>query len=311
MAIPATPVEFPDFLKKVFNDIKLKNAALVAVMGATGSGKSTFINKACGRDEMTVGDSLVSCTADIKLSSIFKLNGRDVCLIDTPGFDDTNRKDVDVLGDIAGHIACAYKNNIKLAGVLYLHRISDNRITGVTKRNIKMFHNLCGYDAMKNIAVITTRWDLVTETEGASREREIRTNPSFFKDAITNGAGLIRHLTNTTHSAQEILSDLIVKSEPVALKIQKELVDENKNLHDTAAGAELNRELREQIQKYKDEIEQIKTEMKERQQKGDNQIADLREEINDIKRQKTQAERAREEMRVDYQELRRKQDTGK
>ncbi|KIK52224.1 hypothetical protein GYMLUDRAFT_50024 [Collybiopsis luxurians FD-317 M1] len=289
MAVLATLVELPDFLKKVFNDM----------MGATRSGKSTFINKACGWDKMTVRDSLVSGTADIKLSSIFKLNGRDVCLIDTPGFDDTNRKDVDVLGDIARHIACTYKNNIKLAGVLYLHHISNNRITEVTKWNIKMFHNLCGYDAMKNVAVVTTRWDLFTKTEGAGQEREIRTNPSFFKDAITNGAGLIQHLTNTTHLTQEILS------------IQKELMNENKSLHETAAGAELNCELREQIQKYKDEIEQIKAEMKERQQKGDKQIADLREEINDIKRQKDKAEHAREEMWVDYQKLRGKQDTGK
>jgi ABC-type lipoprotein export system ATPase subunit len=34
----------------------------IAVMGVTGSGKSTFIKAASGDDSVGVGDSLVSCT---------------------------------------------------------------------------------------------------------------------------------------------------------------------------------------------------------------------------------------------------------
>lgn len=56
---------------------------------------------------MVTGASLESCTEVIQLSSLFKLNGRDVCLIDTPGFDDTNKSDVDILQHIGGHIGAA------------------------------------------------------------------------------------------------------------------------------------------------------------------------------------------------------------
>ena len=46
-----------------------------------------------------------SCTAEVKLANEFTLDGRTVILIDTPGFDDTPRSDVDILNVIAAFLA--------------------------------------------------------------------------------------------------------------------------------------------------------------------------------------------------------------
>lgn len=132
----------------------------------------------------------------------------------------------------------------------------------MTKRNLRVFNNLCGPEAMKNVMVVTTMWDRVTEQEGTSRVAELRTKRGFLGEAISNGAVIVQHRDNTMESARRILSELLAKSDPVPLKIQTELVDEHKDLSDTAAGLELNRELREQIKEYQEEIRKIKEEMR-------------------------------------------------
>jgi predicted GTPase len=53
---------------------------------------------------LKVGDNLESCTSDIQVSEEFMLDGRRVMLIDTPGFDDTNKSDTDVLKSIAAFL---------------------------------------------------------------------------------------------------------------------------------------------------------------------------------------------------------------
>ena len=62
--------------------------------------------------------------------AIFDHNGRKVHLIDTPGFDDTTRSDVDILMEVAFFLATTYNNEIKMDGIIYLHRIMDVRMRG-------------------------------------------------------------------------------------------------------------------------------------------------------------------------------------
>ena len=50
----------------------------------------------------------MSCTEKIELSDPFQLDGKEVVLVDTPGFDDTYRSDAEVLRTIATHLATAY-----------------------------------------------------------------------------------------------------------------------------------------------------------------------------------------------------------
>ena len=90
-------------------------------MGPTGAGKSTvsflrfnssqchspiplpkFINKAAGLDETEVGHGLESCTRQIQVvRCLDKKQNRQIVFVDTPGFDDTNISDFDILQVVA------------------------------------------------------------------------------------------------------------------------------------------------------------------------------------------------------------------
>jgi len=63
-----------------------------------------FVNLVSGSN-LTVGDELESCTNAVQSGRPFDLDGRRVVLVDTPGFDDTVRSDVDVLNMIATFLA--------------------------------------------------------------------------------------------------------------------------------------------------------------------------------------------------------------
>ena len=56
------------------------------------------------KSHLAVGHSLESCTDTIQESEEFELDGRRVVLIDTPGFDDTNITDTEVLNSIAAFL---------------------------------------------------------------------------------------------------------------------------------------------------------------------------------------------------------------
>ncbi|KAK6997388.1 GTP-binding protein A [Favolaschia claudopus] len=212
------------------------------VLGDTGAGKTEFINLASGSN-LTVGRGLESCTSKVRVAPRFWLDGRLVTLIDTPGFNDTNKSDADILKEIAAFLAASYKHGMRLAGIIYMHRISDNRMGGVARRHFKMFRELCGESTLKNVAIVTSMWgqdDLQTEE---AREE------------------LMRHY-RTTECAHAILHSLF-GNRPRALQIQRELVDEHKDISQTAAGEELNRETAAKIKRQAEELAELRQQMED------------------------------------------------
>ena len=98
-----------------------QSCSFSSVMGPTGAGKSTvsspplnffssilmttspkFIERATSRSEQTVGHDLCSLTADIRTARIpHPIDGHPVLFVDTPGFDDTFKSDVEIVDLIA------------------------------------------------------------------------------------------------------------------------------------------------------------------------------------------------------------------
>ena len=102
------------------------------------------------------------------------LDGRQVILFDTPGFDDTYRLDADILAELAETLSALYKHNLKLAGIVYVHRITDNRMTNTLLRNLSVIRNLCGEEPLKNVTLLTTHWDVADRKVAKSREQEMK-----------------------------------------------------------------------------------------------------------------------------------------
>ena len=140
-----------------------------------------------------------------------------------------------------------------------MHRISDNRMGGLSQRNFKMFKEMCGIEAAKNVVIVTSMWDEVHADRGEAREKELES--LFFKPILDQGAKLLRN-DNTQQSALRIIAHLTdSENQPVPLRIQQEIVDEHKHLDKTGAGAEFLKELDKQQELYRNEINALKEEM--------------------------------------------------
>ena len=121
-----------------------------------------------------------------------------------------------------------------------------------------MFYKLCGGSTLKNVVIVTTMWNKDSRDTYELREKELSNR--FFKAALDKGAQMVRH-DNTAESAHNIIRK-IAKNHPVVLQIQRELVDERKDIIDTTAGDSINRELKEQIRRHQTELNDLREEMK-------------------------------------------------
>ncbi|KAH6880664.1 P-loop containing nucleoside triphosphate hydrolase protein [Thelonectria olida] len=262
-----------------------KSDVFIAVMGMTGAGKSTFISH-CTDEEVAISEpgALQSCTQEVRVhkSNYFSPHAN-VYLVDTPGFDDTNRKDTDILKEIASWMTQTYQQKIRLRGILYLHRISDNRMGGCAQKNLIMFKKLCGADGIKSVVFLTTFWEKVDEAVGDSREQTLKDTPQFWQFFVERGAGVQRHLNNTD-SALLAVSQFVPgwaekPPEEVNLAIQTEMVDSGKNLDQTSAGQQLQDDFQKEREKLRQEILEREQDMKDAIEARDKEMIEmLREE---------------------------------
>jgi hypothetical protein len=148
-------------------------------------------------------------------------------------------------------LICRYKQGTTLAGVLYFHRISDVRMGGISTRNFRVFRRFCGENALRNVVIVTNRWGEIDPQVGNEREAELTERDVFFKPVLGQGARIARH-HNTIPSAEQIIR-LLLNNHPTPLRIQEELVNQGKNITETSAGEELNRELNAQIRRCQQE----------------------------------------------------------
>ncbi|KAF3921550.1 hypothetical protein AA313_de0202749 [Arthrobotrys entomopaga] len=272
----------------------------IAVMGITGSGKSSFISL-LSDEPVEIGHGLQSHTSAI---AIYPMNylGKTVHLIDTPGFDDTYRQDIEILKDIAFWLNASYKENIQLTGVVYLHRITDNRMGGTARKDLNMFKKLCGEESFANVVLATTMWENVSPREGNDREEMLRTSTEFYGSMVQSGSTMYRH-TGDRNSAMNIINHLVNKRTTTILNIQREMAT-GLNLDQTAAGKELDGELRKQKREFerrlKENREQLEAALK---QKDDDMARYLADKQEELQRSLVAAQKVREDLKIDIQKL--------
>ena len=182
---------------------------------------------------------------------------------------------------------------MKLAGVIYVHRISDPKFGGLAVKNFKMFRELCGEKTLKNIVIVTNMWGQVTPEKGASREQQLK--DEYFKAAIEKGARMCRH-TNTPKSARAILRG-ILDNQPVVLKIQHELIDEHKDIGRTGAGVELKRDILEVEERYKREIQELEMNVRKAVEEKDEETR------KEFEEERTRMQQAAEKLRNGLEEM--------
>ena len=259
---------------------------------------------------------LFSCTSEPQPSKPFTVDGRKVVLFDTPGFNDANMSDTEVLRKIAAILErkCAlyllfftfrgfpiyftrYQNGARLTGIIYFHRISDERFTGIDVRNFGVFRKLCGDDTLKNVVIATNMWGKVNLEVGKLRERQL--SAVFFKPAIDKGARLLRHVGDI-ESAHSIIR-AILDNHPLTLQIQEELVDKQMEFPLTAAGEEIRRGLNEHARELEVKIKKLQSQM---QNADSEERGGLKEEIGGLQERLDATRLESRELGPRYQEQR-------
>lgn len=102
-----------------------------------------------------------------------------------------------------------------IAGIVYLHRISDKRSVGSPQKNTTLFETLCG--DIKNVVVATTMWKLIQQPDvGALRE-------DCWRELLQRGPRIMR-FHDTFTSAWDIINN-VVGSRNYPTAFQATLVD--------------------------------------------------------------------------------------
>ncbi|KAJ8487226.1 hypothetical protein ONZ45_g14410 [Pleurotus djamor] len=274
---------------------------ILEVIGCMGIGKSSFIGTITGSYE-GVGHGLESPSNDISISRFRSLerSAQDIVFVDTPGFDDipafdgTNKSDIKILDMIADWLKETYAQKAQLSGILYFHRISDNRMAGTPSKNRHMLEELCGKDAFGKLVLTTTMWDEVDEATGLQREKELEKN--YWKTMINHGSRTVRYL-NDEESAWEVVDYIVeLKNKTFDMELQRELVDLGEQLPQTGAKRELYGKLRSLVARQQETLQRLRASMRKRDERD---ILDaIREEYEGLRKQTEATARDMEARRI-------------
>ncbi|KAH0578625.1 hypothetical protein H2248_003763 [Termitomyces sp. 'cryptogamus'] len=267
---------------------------VIPVMGPTGAGKSTFINYVAGQNVTIVGHNLKSETQQLQHVVLPHPteSTRRIIIVDTPGFDDTYVADSEILRRISVWLARSYSANMTLAGVIYLHEISQTRMLGTARKNLDMFNKLIGHDATRNVVLATTKWGDIPEAVGIRREEQLKDRHwkgmidlgatlLSFRDSRESGWTIIQHIIDS--AAIQPQSSRYVDS----VAIQNELVEVRKMLPETEAGKTLLYTLEELLEMQRQSAAQLRKdessdEVKAMMQENDQKIRATLSQINDL-----------------------------
>jgi chromosome segregation ATPase len=178
-------------------------------------------------------------------------------------------------------------------------------------RNLLMFRELCGENPLKNVILVTTGWGRAAKAgilgQATQNERQLRTEPQFWANMIKRGSD-IKKFQDTRESALEIIFGLVDRK-PTILKIQKELVDENRNLVDTSAGHVVNEEIKRLEEKYRAELLELAQQMEEAKARQDKELQEvLADSKKELERLKEDARHAQDELNYERRNHQRQHD---
>ncbi|KAJ2915294.1 hypothetical protein MD484_g5093, partial [Candolleomyces efflorescens] len=230
----------------VFFDARPDDLVIV-IIGQSGAGKSTFINVLRGNDEMEINHNLASCTKEISVATLTLPPTHPMCpnrrlvLVDTPGFNDTHEGEYEILRRISVWLASVYeaKNmQVKIAGLVYLHNISQNRMGKMSLLSHDLFVKICGSAALETVVMASTHWDCLQRNPEAGRIREGELK-EFWAESLSRGAVYKRIGATDPRRDIEGIIDLILEKHAVVTRVQEELVEQGKRVAETDAAQTL------------------------------------------------------------------------
>jgi len=172
---------------------------IIPVIGLTGAGKSTFINTATKSTLLTVGRPLKPCTKTVKHVRCPHPSRKNcyVVFVDTPALDPDDRVS-DVETKLRDWMHSLRNIRSTVDGIIYLHRITDNKITEAPVSNLLRFDDICGGHVFEKVLLVTTMWSLDRRGMGPGRENELR---GRYWGSIMEPGPKMHRFEDTTESA--------------------------------------------------------------------------------------------------------------
>ncbi|RSL86599.1 hypothetical protein CEP51_002716 [Fusarium floridanum] len=254
------------------NNDNFSNEGIILVLGVTGSGKSYFLNKLKSHS-VKEGHGLQSETAQCQAVQILLDDDdndddegegrRSITVVDTPGFDDTNRPEGEILTEITEFLAAQHELGVPLRGVLYLHKITDNKMTGSSLTYLNLLRSLVGEDALGNVVLVTNMWNkLRDEDRGQALRREQELVDKYWGPMQKKGSYVVQ-FDGTTDSAFGLIYQFAGK-DSVVLDVQKQIMDQDQSVLGTSAGGDLARKLKNDIGFYQDKVAQLEAQLEDK-----------------------------------------------
>ncbi|KAF9035516.1 hypothetical protein BJ165DRAFT_1615396 [Panaeolus papilionaceus] len=223
------------------DDVPWTMTHVTLLIGSTGVGKSNFLECLHSDDKSLgiAGNSLESVTQDITCYKVHNvrvgLNHNALYILDCPGFQDNQLSEMAVVKKL--QVWCRTQRAIlpisRIGSVLYLHRITDKRLSGTQRQTLHLISALLGtaHDRSSSflsvwIGVVTTMWDTLW------REDQLRSAEERFEQLrnehlqINFGAlaGQPLRFHNTHESAIHVLVEFF---DTIAQSAHKTLIAPN------------------------------------------------------------------------------------
>lgn len=179
------------------------------------------------------------------------------------------------------------------------------RMTGSALKNLHMFVRLCGEKSLRNVMLVTTKWDKADLRSAENHEGEL--TERFWADMIRLGCSNpvrvcegINEAAKTVEPSQHIVFPML-RYKPLYLQIQREL-GKGKDLIDTEAGRYIDQSLSGQIE----DLQKARMETKEEYELATVEPvqAALSEQLQQNKEGISQAEQEKEALREEFTKVR-------
>ncbi|TFK24906.1 hypothetical protein FA15DRAFT_704211 [Coprinopsis marcescibilis] len=229
---------------------------VIAVMGPPCSGKSTLIKNMLPEDadpkpkpNPRFAPSKPSIQEySMKMPDINadgRIENRRLVLVDTPGFNNADVHDFDILQMMAGWLKSAYHKDFEISAIIYLFPLVAGVNPQKEERYLRVLRKVWGDDSTERVVLATTQWEIAG---GDQDDREAELRGGFWKPMLELNASMTR-LYNDRESAQGLLRNVLenVASQEFVgfvLALQHELEAKRIKLHKTDAGKELRKELK-------------------------------------------------------------------
>ncbi|KAF9446814.1 hypothetical protein P691DRAFT_794062 [Macrolepiota fuliginosa MF-IS2] len=191
---------------------------IIAVVGQTGSGKSTFINTAARTSTLPINHGLRPDAQSVRhIECLNCPNHGKVVLVDTPAFDsESDEKNVEKKLESWLKSVSSKKLAVRISGILYLHRITDDRLSDPPLRHLTLLKELCEVSIKgfpNRVVLVTTMWKNMKSQEVAKqREQELQK----YWNGIPHGSIVSQTMRfgDSYESAWSIVDTLMGKSTP-------------------------------------------------------------------------------------------------